>query len=104
MGANFQEKGISEEVSEIVDLVKNPQVKIEGEYLGKREFDGKKPGDINTLHMFRSSGKIIGAWGSKDLNDKLRGEEHKTVQVSFKEKRDIGGGRTFKVFIVKVAA
>jgi hypothetical protein len=97
----FQEKGVSEEVKSIIDIVKTKTV-ITGEYLGSKTFDGKKVGEINTLHMFRANGEIIGCWGSTDLNSKLRGEEHKNVRVSFKEKRDIGGGRTFKVFIVEV--
>jgi len=100
--AQYKEKGVSEAVSEIFDLVKTGKV-IEGEYLGKKEFDGKKPGEINTLHMFKVNNQTVGAWGSKDLNDKLRGEEHKSVKVSFKEKRDIGDGRSFKVFIVQIA-
>lgn len=99
----YQEKGVSEEISEIIELVKEPKNFIEGEYLGKREFDGKKPGEVNTLHMFKVKDKIVGSWGSKDINDKLRGEEHKNVHVQFKEKREIGAGRTFKVFVVKVA-
>lgn len=97
----FQEKGVSEEVSNIIDLVKSG-LKIEGEYLGFKQFDGKKVGEVNTLHMFKVKNEIVGAWGSADLNQKLRGEEHKLVRVYFKEKRNISQGRTLKVFVVEV--
>lgn len=103
---SFKEKGLSDEIKVIYNLIdkakENYQEKVEGEYLGSREFDGKKEGELNVLHAFKNNDVLIGVWGSKDLNDKLRGEEHKKVRVRFKEKRNIGSGRTFKVFVVEV--
>lgn len=102
--AQFKEKGVSDEVSEVLDLRNDPEKVVEGEYRGSRSFDGKRAGEVNTMHIFKGKdGRLVGVWGSNDLNNKLNGETGKIVRVRFKEKRNIGEGRTFKVYTVEVA-
>ena len=101
MTTKYQEKGTSQEVKEILDLRKGG--KIEGVYQGNKTFDSKRPGEVVTLHYFKVGNDVVGAWGAKDLNDKLKGEEGKQVLVSFKEKMTLKDGRTKNIFSVQVA-
>lgn len=99
----YSEKGTSQEVETIIDLRKDSSVKIEGVYQGMKVFDSKRPGETTTLHYFKVGDKVIGAWGAKDLNDKLAGEEGKQVCVNFKEKMQLKDGRSKNIFCVQVA-
>lgn len=100
--AKYTEKGTSQEVKEIIDLRKDKK-QIEGIYQGSKIFDGKRAGEVVTLHHFKVGNDIIGAWGAKDLNEKLKGEEGKQVLVSFKEKMQLKDGRSKNIFCVQVA-
>lgn len=99
----FIEKGVSQDVEgDIKDLRKGGE--IEGVYKGNKTFDGKRVGEVNTIHYFEQGGKIYGCWGQKDLNEKLSGEEGKYIKVSFKEKKELKDGRSKNIYMVQIAS
>lgn len=100
--AKYAEKGTSQEAKEIYDLRKSDR-KVEGIYQGFKSFDGKRAGEINVIHFFKVGADVYGVWGSKDLNEKLKGEESKQVCVSFKEKATFKDGRTKNIFCVLIS-
>ncbi len=102
MSVKYQEKGVSRDVDgKVLDLRKDGA--IEGVYQGDKSFDGKRVGEINTIHYFKQGDKMLGCWGAKDLNEKLKGEEGKQVRASFKEKKQLKDGRSKNIFLVEVA-
>ena len=106
MTANkFVEKELLSDIEiegDILDLRKGGD--IEGVYIGSRTFDAKKAGEVTTIHYFkRPDNKIIACWGQKNLNDKLVGEEGKTVKASFLKKKPLADGRTKNMYSVQVA-
>lgn len=98
----YQEKGISQDIEgNVYDLRKGTS--IEGIYQGFKSFDGKRVGEVNTIHYFKSGENMLGCWGAKDLNEKLVGETGKQVKCSFKEKKILKDGRSKNIFLVLVA-
>lgn len=77
----------------------NPKT-IEGYYLGKREVKGDQ--GTSTIHVFQTPKGNVGLWGAADSNSKLSGVVLGTmVQVEFKEKKKLTGGKTKKIYTVR---
>ena len=97
----FTEKKSSSDVDVIHDLQKEGKT-LTGVYQGADVFDGKRPGQKVTIHLIQQGDKTEGFYGAKDLDKKLEGEVGKTVKVAFSHKKDLPGGRTFKVYKVEI--